>query len=536
MSYEDTILETTTEILDTYIGTQFIPSDVTDTIITDCNAAIETHNAAPGVDGKWKKLQKLENFQVERILLVLYGVKQLYVGVDEHNNDNLLLGVYNEFGTEAQRGLYITEPTYLRNIADMFKPSLTAKDFQEIVQKLHQHAPIISRCFEKNLVAVKNGIFNYDTKQLMPFTPDLVFLTKSQIDYNPNAKNVIIHNDEDGTDWDVESWMLDLFDGDKELTECCWEVVGACVRPLQAWDVCAFFYSEKGNNGKGTICSMIRNIIGSGAISLKIADMDNRFALEPVLHATAIITDENPVNCYIDKIANFKLLVTNDSVQIDRKYQTLVEFMFRGFMVQCINDLPRIKDKTDSFYRRMLFIPFMKSFTGKERKYIKHDYLKRKDVLEYVQYRVLNMNYTEISVPQASVQQLNEYKAFNDPTRQFVEEILPELQWDRIPPEFLYDLYKAWYKKNVSERNMEAGSVTTFIKHLKLMDDALAEYGFEFAKSATRVKFDKPEPLIEDYKMQDWYNPNYFGNDINKRCMPTHKEKATGMKNVLVRK
>ena len=69
-------------------------------------------------------------------------------------------------------------------------------------------------------------------------------------------------------------------------------------------------------------------------------------------------------------------------------------------MVQCLNEMPRIKDKSDSFYRRQLFIPFTKCFTGEERKYIKQDYLKRTEVLEYVLYRVLNMNYYELDTPQ----------------------------------------------------------------------------------------------------------------------------------------
>ena len=36
---------------------------------------------------------------------------------------------------------------------------------------------------------------------------------------NLNAKNPIIHNDEDDPEWDVESWMIDMFD-DKEIILC----------------------------------------------------------------------------------------------------------------------------------------------------------------------------------------------------------------------------------------------------------------------------------------------------------------------------
>ena len=105
--------------------------------------------------------------------------------------------------------------------------------------------------------------------------------------------------------------------------------------------------------------------------------------LEPMLYSVAIIVDENDVGTYIDKAANLKAIVTGDVIQINRKFKTPIPYQFKGFMVQCLNEMPRVKDKSDSFFRRQLFIPFTKCFTGAERKYIKQDYLKRKEVLEY---------------------------------------------------------------------------------------------------------------------------------------------------------
>ena len=63
--------------------------------------------------------------------------------------------------------------------------------------------------------------------------------------------------------------------------------------------------------------------------------------------------------------------ITGDTIQVNRKFKAPISFKFKGFMVQCLNEMPRVKDKSDSFYRRQLFIPFTKCFTGAERKYIK---------------------------------------------------------------------------------------------------------------------------------------------------------------------
>lgn len=102
--------------------------------------------------------------QVARILLKLEEVKLIDTGTDVHNNDKLLLGVYQKSGDD--RGIYITGNTDLRRLARNYKPSMTTKEFNEVCSMLHDTAPIVKRCEEKNLVSVNNGIFHYDTKVL----------------------------------------------------------------------------------------------------------------------------------------------------------------------------------------------------------------------------------------------------------------------------------------------------------------------------------------------------------------------------------
>lgn len=199
-------------------------------------------------------------------------------------------------------------------------------------------------------------------------------------------------------------------------------------------------------------------------------------------------------------------------------------------MVQCLNEMPRIKDKSDSFYRRQLFIPFTKCFTGAERKYIKQDYLKRKDVLEYVLWKVLNMDYYELPIPKACQLALEEYKEFNDPLRQFVNEIFPELQWDLLPFQFLYDLYVSWYRKTVGNR--EVLGRQTFMKSLLLLVEQLPDWKCEDkTKSISSVgKMNRPEPLIDEYDLKDWMNPMYMSSaDVSKKCIPLLKVNYRGI-------
>lgn len=40
---------------------------------------------------------------------------------------------------------------------------------------------------------------------------------------------------------------------------------------------------------------------------------------------------------------------------------------------------------------------------------------------------------------------------------------------------------------------------------------------------------DKPEWLIDEYKLEDWYNQTYKGNELEKRCCPSLKVSYKGV-------
>lgn len=86
--------------------------------------------------------------------------------------------------------------------------------------------------------------------------------------------------------------------------------------------------------------------------------------------ASVIITDENDTGTFVDDAASLKSIITGDPFQMNRKNRDPRDVLFNGFMVQCVNEIPRVRDKSESMLRRLLVIPFEKRFEGCERKYI----------------------------------------------------------------------------------------------------------------------------------------------------------------------
>lgn len=479
---------------------------------------------------KLPAVRRLDYWQVAQILLTLHHVIRIAPNAKDTDREYDLLAMYRTTG--KLKGTYTTSEDDIRTVARSYNARLMLNEFKEVVAVLKEDAPRRHQCGERDLVAVNNGIFHYgvepaemefagksfrfEAKSLNPFDPAIVFVAKSRVNYVKDAPRQVITHPEDGTVWDLEGWLEEMFDepGQEGLSDLIWEILGAIVRPHVRWGKTAWFYSEVGNNGKGTLCSLMRNLIGEGShTSIPLSDFGKNFALEPLVRANAIIVDENDVGTFIDKAANMKAIVTNDVIQIDRKHKQPIAFQFWGFMVQCLNEFPLVKDKSESFYRRQLFVPFIKSYTGKERKYIKGDYLQRQEVLEYVLWRVLHVagasepgNYYELSEPVATQVVLGEYKENNDPVRSFWHEFRDEFVWDLLPFNFLYDLYKVWFPSvspsgSTISRQRFIGDLSQIVRS----DECWSRSTSERVRPAGRMS--EAELLISRFDLKDWMNP-----------------------------
>lgn len=105
-------------------------------------------------------------------------------------------------------------------------------------------------------------------------------------------------------------------------------------------------YSTQGNNGKGTLCEIMRQLLGQRAYaSISIAQSSKKFALEPLLGASAIITDENSVGeFHSDLIIQYDLTDwMNPSYTggiVDRRCTPLLRDSYRGLLRVIPNALP----------------------------------------------------------------------------------------------------------------------------------------------------------------------------------------------------
>ncbi|WP_078598319.1 DNA primase family protein [Evansella clarkii] len=490
--------------------------------------------------------ERLEFSEIAAILLHVLSFRSI---ATSKQADSGTLGVYVpgdnimwQKGSKFKNpeGIYSTNEKLLQYMMRQLTADIRQKEIEEAIGIINTYAPEVSATTDPHLFPVNNGIYNQKTGVLEPFSEDYVFLTKINVNYVPNAQNPMIQ-EPDGTHWDVESWLNDL-SVTPEVNELLWQVIAASLQPNRGMNKSIWFYSESGNNGKGTVGQLIKNLLGKGNYSsLSVIDFNHEFKKQDLLGVAANIADENDVDKYIDSVKDYKASITGDDVIINRKHKDPVRVQFRGLNIQMMNGLPKTKDKTGSFYRRLIIVPFIKSFTNNgEKNYIKSDYIARKEVLEYVLYKALSLEFDEFSVPQASAYLLDQYREKNNPVLDFWNELREEFKWDLIPKQFLYDLYQKWF-----ERSNPSGKLIgqrTFFDQLSPIIDADGEWENRIGADKTNIRtgtsMDNDEPLITEYGLDKpyrngapspWVNSSYNGTNPQTIRDFTRKTKYRGI-------
>lgn len=456
---------------------------------------------------------------------------------------SLPIGIYQTTG--GNKGVYeLTNNPYeaFGALVEKYKPDATRREKLEVFTLVKSRLKVVEKCVIPYYVAVNNGIWNMKNKILHPFNPDFVFTSKIYTNINLAATNPVISIPEDNSTWDVDTFFAEL--GSPEFQLSIKEVIQAACLPLAPRNKMVLFLNTAGNNGKGTVCQLIRNILGEhSVVSIPIAEFSEKFALGNLPNAVAVIVDENNVSKFSQGLGNLKAVITGDTVTIERKFEKQYDYSFRGLVLECVNDFPKVDDKSGSFRRRLHIIPFENCFTGKEKRYIKDRLIYRTDVLEYILKMVLvDMEYREEFTQTAATKAALElYTKTTNSVVSFLQEILPVCKWDLLPAtEFLYTAYKNWYREFVPSgkvigRNDFIDSVREFVatdENMKL------EWEWtDSTRSKGYIDCDKKEPLLDRYDLTAFMDDRScvgYGNRgyVNREFVfePRLKEKYSGLK------
>ena len=271
-------------------------------------------------------------------------------------------------------------------------------------------------------------LYNIKTKQLEDFNPDFIITSKIKTSYNPLAKKPIL-----GGWFDFDKWLDTLACNDKELVTLLWQVMNEAINPNRTRKKMVLLVGD-GNNGKGTFQALLENLIGRENISnLKPDQFGKEFYLGALEGKVCNIGDDIS-NKYLDEVSDLMSVVSGDPVQVNKKGKQPIEARFKLLCIFSGNDLPSARNKTTGWYRRLCIIPFNADFNGEtERPEIKDEFIKDKDLLEWVLFRILTMaDFDKFIEPKAVKKMLTEYQNNNDYIKVWVENYYIPNGWHEV--------------------------------------------------------------------------------------------------------
>ena len=209
----------------------------------------------------------------------------------------------------------------------------------------------------KNHLNFTNGMLNLDTKELEPHSKDFMSTIQHDYDYNKDDKC---------PKW--EKVIAEICNNDQDRLDAIQEMFGYCLTTSVSLQK-AFFLIGNGSNGKSLVLNVLEKVVHKNNCSnLELDELGEGFRRISLYGKTVNIGSETKTN--INGAENtFKKIVGGDTISGSYKGVDNLEFRPFAKMVFAMNDMPKSKDITHGFLRRIHFIEFPIKFVIGEPKH-----------------------------------------------------------------------------------------------------------------------------------------------------------------------
>ncbi len=354
------------------------------------------------------------------------------------------------------------------------------------------------------LINVRNGMLDWRTGELHPHDPKHLSTIQIAADYAPETRCE-----------ELDKFFADVFPPDcVALAE---EFVGYLLIPdtrLQK----AFIAVGSGGNGKGTFLKLLTSLLGKENVStLDIHTLeDDKFATASLVGKLANIHHDLSRK-QLESTSRFKTLVSGDPISGEKKFKD--GFTFRPFarLVFSANEFPRSEDKTNAYFRRLIFVEFPNSFSGAAGEVLDYDrvLMRTPGFMSALLNRGIAglrrlMEVNRFSVSETSNRTIEQYKRECNSAYDFVQEFCHMEEWGWIPRNEMYQKYDGWCRDNglkpMSSKNFVNGiRDTKGIKEVK-REGVRGWLGISWANGAPRTSADE----IEAFGKGEKGAPNAF--------------------------
>ena len=371
---------------------------------------------------------------------------------------NPSLGIYEYNGHYWKQ---LTDDTVKKYISDCYSTYRTASKINSVLTLIKAETVTDELPNQRPLINFINGTYDIEKDTLRQHTASDFLTYELSYPYNPNAYS---------HDWN--NFISTLFD-DPRKEALLQEYSGYTLYPDNRLQSALYLVGE-GANGKSVFLNTIRTLFGdeSNVSSVELTSFSDKFQLIYLMGKRLNISNETKSDS-MNAETNFKSVVAGDTIQACYKGKDFIQFKPKCKLFFACNELPKSRDLSDGFTRRMLIINFPYQF--KDFPKLPHE-LKADRTLEQRLatpenlsgifnwvidgYKSLKNSNDKFSEPLDQIEIVEDYKETQNPVITFVKDFKWELMqyYSDRPPELvevdfmsnqqLLEAYKLWASKN----------------------------------------------------------------------------------------
>lgn len=285
----------------------------------------EADGTGPSKDNKWRLLaQKLIK---QYNLIALGDIIHMYTNghyrpFSPHELHTFILEKGDINATQSQRKETIE-----------FITALSQKDYSEINK-------------DYAVIAVRNGMLDLNSQTLMPHSPDNYNTIYLDWEYNEQCEFSEL----------IDDFMKQVSMGDEKKMQFLYEVAGYCLLKKSIFEK-FFIFKGTGGTGKSTFCNLIMRMVGKRYVStVKLNQFDQDYYLATMIDKLVNIDFDASDKKTLEDSGRFKSITCSEPVSVRQIYAAVVEMVSCATIIINANHMPRIADKSDGLYRRMILV------------------------------------------------------------------------------------------------------------------------------------------------------------------------------------
>ncbi|MEK4153642.1 phage/plasmid primase, P4 family [Paenibacillus sp. FSL R10-2779] len=326
-----------------------------------------------------------------------------------------------------------------RYVTDFWTPSIEEK----YLQALALEAPPVEKMdFDRRYLNLNNGMLDLENFQLLPHNKKYYSTVRIPINFDPKAKCPEFLN-----------FLDQIFEEDQERIAISGEMYGYCLTSSVKAQKALILYGN-GANGKSVFADVLGMLVGSeNTCALTLSDLDKPFARSELVDKLLILSTENEMDSRGLNTQFLKAIVSGDSIRVERKHEQ--GFTYRPFckLVLGLNNLPYARDKSHGFMRRLIILPFNRTFDKSQADVHLTDKLKKElpGILNFALkgLQVLRGNKYIFTDSKVSTKAQRSYEDELNPVASFVEDVITKGEASqKVLNDTIARIYRIWCTKN----------------------------------------------------------------------------------------